>query len=257
MTTGEKLAKLRREKRYTQEQLAEQLGVSRQAISRWESDMAFPETEKLIRLSDLYGCTVDYMLKENVPISGEKPAAFTLPFSLRDFYVEYKSPKTFRGIPLVHVNWGLGRTAKGIVAIGVRAKGCLALGIFSMGILSFGVFSFGLLALGAFCLVLLACGAVAAGGLACGAIAVGLFSLGAVSVGLFANGALAVGRYAAVGDRAYAMVAVGKTRAVGNIFQYAGAAVPWEQASRAMDRCVPWWLSWLKDLMALCMRLMV
>ena len=53
MTTGEKLAALRRKKNITQEQLAEILHVSRQSVSRWEMDAAFPETEKLIRLSRL------------------------------------------------------------------------------------------------------------------------------------------------------------------------------------------------------------
>lgn len=48
MTTGEKISKLRRENNYTQEQLAELLGVSRQAISKWESSLAYPETDKLI-----------------------------------------------------------------------------------------------------------------------------------------------------------------------------------------------------------------
>lgn len=71
MTTGEKLSKLRREHGYTQEQLAEVIGVSRQAVSRWESDTAFPETDKLIRLSSMYGCSVDYLLmdkEESIPV---------------------------------------------------------------------------------------------------------------------------------------------------------------------------------------------
>lgn len=62
MTTGEKLAACRREKNWTQEQLAEYLQVSRQSVSRWEMDAAFPETEKLIRLSRLFGCSIDYLL---------------------------------------------------------------------------------------------------------------------------------------------------------------------------------------------------
>lgn len=66
MTTGEKLAKLRREHNYTQEQLSEIIGVSRQSISKWESDGAFPETEKLIQLSRLYKCSIDYLLKEEI-----------------------------------------------------------------------------------------------------------------------------------------------------------------------------------------------
>lgn len=63
MTTGQKLAALRRKGGITQEQIAESLGVSRQAVSRWEMDAAFPETEKLIRLSRILGCSVDFLLK--------------------------------------------------------------------------------------------------------------------------------------------------------------------------------------------------
>lgn len=53
MTLGEKLAKLRREHNYTQEEFAEILNVSRQAVSKWESDIAYPETDKLIRIGEL------------------------------------------------------------------------------------------------------------------------------------------------------------------------------------------------------------
>lgn len=44
MTTGEKIAALRKKNNMTQEQLAEVLGVARQSVSRWEMDVAFPET---------------------------------------------------------------------------------------------------------------------------------------------------------------------------------------------------------------------
>lgn len=64
MTTGEKLATLRKKKNLTQEQLAEILNVSRQSVSRWEMDVAFPETEKLIKLSKLLDCSIDYLLNE-------------------------------------------------------------------------------------------------------------------------------------------------------------------------------------------------
>lgn len=62
MTTGEKLQKLRKDNNYTQEELADIMNVSRQSVSKWESDVAFPETEKLIALSKLYHCTIDYLL---------------------------------------------------------------------------------------------------------------------------------------------------------------------------------------------------
>ena len=69
MTTGEKLSKLRKEHNYTQEKLAEILGVSRQAISKWESDGAFPETDKLILLAKLYDCSIDYLIRNDERIT--------------------------------------------------------------------------------------------------------------------------------------------------------------------------------------------
>lgn len=64
MTLGDKLSKLRKENNYTQEQLADVLGVSRQAISKWESNITYPETDKLVRMSKLFHCTTDYLLLE-------------------------------------------------------------------------------------------------------------------------------------------------------------------------------------------------
>lgn len=55
LALGKKLSRLRKENNYTQEQLAEILGVSRQSISKWESDISYPETDKLIHLSNLFG----------------------------------------------------------------------------------------------------------------------------------------------------------------------------------------------------------
>ena len=62
MTFGDKLAKLRKQKNLTQEQLADILGVSRQSVSKWESDISYPETEKLISLARLFKCSTDYLL---------------------------------------------------------------------------------------------------------------------------------------------------------------------------------------------------
>ena len=78
MTLGEKIAKQRKELNYTQEQLADLLGVSRQSISKWESDLAYPETDKLIELGKLFDCSMDYLLKEEVvEKSGASAAGFT------------------------------------------------------------------------------------------------------------------------------------------------------------------------------------
>lgn len=73
MTTGEKLSALRKNKGLTQEQLAELLNVSRQSVSRWEMDIAFPETEKLIKLSRLLNCSIDFLLNNDLQKQEVKP----------------------------------------------------------------------------------------------------------------------------------------------------------------------------------------
>ena len=78
MTLGEKIARQRKELNYTQEQLSDILGVSRQSISKWESDIAYPETDKLIELGKLFDCSMDYLLKEEVT---EKSGAQTSDFT--------------------------------------------------------------------------------------------------------------------------------------------------------------------------------
>ena len=65
MSLGSKLAEERRKNNLTQEQLAERLGVSRQAVSRWESDAAYPETDKIVRMAALLGVSCDYLLRED------------------------------------------------------------------------------------------------------------------------------------------------------------------------------------------------
>ena len=64
MELKEKLVALRKEKGLTQLAVAERLGVSRQAISRWESGMALPSTDNLKCLGALYGVPVDYLINE-------------------------------------------------------------------------------------------------------------------------------------------------------------------------------------------------
>ena len=66
MTTGEKLALLREKKGITQEKLSEIINVSRQSVSRWETDISFPETDKLIKLSKLFECSIYFLLNEDI-----------------------------------------------------------------------------------------------------------------------------------------------------------------------------------------------
>ena len=67
MTFGEKLQALRKARGWSQEELAEQLGVSRQAVSKWETDAGLPDLERLIALSRLYHITLDELVKGESP----------------------------------------------------------------------------------------------------------------------------------------------------------------------------------------------
>ena len=64
MTLGQKLKTLLKEKNMTQEELAEQLDVSRQAVGKWVNDKGIPEVTKLIQISNMFGVSLDYLLKE-------------------------------------------------------------------------------------------------------------------------------------------------------------------------------------------------
>lgn len=68
MNFGEKILKLRKEKGLSQEALAEQIGTTRQAISKWENNQGFPETEKLLQLSNIFEVSTDFLLKEDKSI---------------------------------------------------------------------------------------------------------------------------------------------------------------------------------------------
>lgn len=76
---SEKIYTLRRARGLSQEQLAEALGVSRQAVSKWEGGQAVPELEKLLALSDFFGVTVDELVREGAPSSGKEETSEPFP----------------------------------------------------------------------------------------------------------------------------------------------------------------------------------
>ena len=73
MTMGEKILNMRKARGWNQEELAERIGVTRQAVSRWESDSAKPDADKIIAICDLFGVSADYLLRDQY--SGEGSAA--------------------------------------------------------------------------------------------------------------------------------------------------------------------------------------
>lgn len=253
MTLGEKLFKLRRENNYTQEQLAGILGVSRQSISKWEQNAAFPETDKLIRLSELYDCSLDYLLRDKEP-TAEKDIRVRAVSGT--FCYEKKSSRSAFGLPLWHINIGWGRTATGIFAFGLKAKGVVAVGVLALGLVSAGCVSVGALAVGTVALGILAAGSVAVGVIAAGAVCLGLVAAGALANGWFAAGALALGKYFAAGDHAVGQIALGQSAADGSLFERVGALAELTAAERAriaalLDQSVPAWLAWAKSLILL------
>ena len=66
MSLGKNIQHLRKQKKITQEQLAEIMSVSRQTISRWEADEIIPELNKLVALSDEFSCKLDTLVKEDM-----------------------------------------------------------------------------------------------------------------------------------------------------------------------------------------------
>lgn len=62
MNIAERLQDLRKKAGYSQEQVAEQLGLSRQAVSKWESGQGKPEIDNIVKLMELYGVSADYIL---------------------------------------------------------------------------------------------------------------------------------------------------------------------------------------------------
>ena len=221
-TFSEKLQELRRREGLSQEQLADQLGVTRQSVSKWESGAASPELSKLIALSDLFGISIDYLVKDRL----EEPERFTpdpppSTAKLEEQVEEisrffrswtWESQAKLFGLPLVSVCFCFyphmlrcRRTARGIIAIGNIAVGVVALGAFSVGVFSLGALSVGALALGALAFGLAALGPVAIGLLAFGPVAVGLWYAGGVAA---LGGKIAVG-VAALGETAIGYDAAG------------------------------------------------
>ncbi|MDE7192701.1 MAG: helix-turn-helix transcriptional regulator [Oscillospiraceae bacterium] len=220
MTFSEKLMQLRRQKGWSQEELGERLDVTRQTVSKWELGSTTPEMEKLIAMSELFGVSIDELVKnsgiESFPAEEAEKISETKPRMVR--LGEWKSKRTWRGMPIVHIN--ARGAAKGVIAIGLAAKGIVAIGLASIGVLSLGVVTAGVLAFGGLAAVGIgASGGLAAGVFACGGCAAGFFALGGVATGWNVFGGVAAGKYAfgglamgdiAVGGSASGIIAIGK-----------------------------------------------
>lgn len=71
MSLGTNISYLRKQKKITQEQFAEKMNVTRQTVSRWESDEITPELSKLVDMSELFACKLDALVKEELSVQKE------------------------------------------------------------------------------------------------------------------------------------------------------------------------------------------
>jgi len=119
--------------------------------------------------------------------------------------IEYRSAGTLLGLPLIHVDLGQGRVAKGWLAIGDKAVGFIACGGLAAGVVSVGGFSIGVLSIGGLAAGVLSIAGAAVGVWAIGGIAIGYVAIGGCAIAwLAANGGLAVAHEIAVGGAAIA-----------------------------------------------------
>ena len=128
MNIADRIQHLRKSKGISQEELAEQIGVSRQAVSKWESRQSLPDIEKCILLSDYFDVTTDYLLKGTEPetdIPDKKPDADARIFAT------VGSVLNFIGLVVSVVIWIEKQTAVSVaVGLIIMAIGCM---IFAIG----------------------------------------------------------------------------------------------------------------------------
>lgn len=88
MILSEKIMTLRKQNGWSQEELADKLGISRQSVSKWESTASIPDLDKIIKLSEIFGVSTDYLLKDEIdeiiwsesgdPVEKEKARSISL-----------------------------------------------------------------------------------------------------------------------------------------------------------------------------------
>ena len=95
MIMADKIIQLRKQFGWSQENLADTLGVSRQSVSKWESGNSIPDLNKILKMAEIFGVTTDYLLKDDiiaVETSGSDSDPHVVKLSMEDVnaYVETK-----------------------------------------------------------------------------------------------------------------------------------------------------------------------
>lgn len=112
MTFADNLVRLRREKGFSQEQLADLMDVSRQAVSKWEAGQTMPDLPKLVALADLFGTSLDALVRPEAVVETKPGGTVQVVTAGQTVCVpagatvnvvpgyEYKSKHTLLGLPL-------------------------------------------------------------------------------------------------------------------------------------------------------------
>lgn len=106
MNIGEKIFKLRKEKGLSQESLAEQIGTTRQAVSKWENNQGFPETEKLLQLSNIFEVSTDFLLKDEKLVKDNDEKGYYVSMEMAKGYIANEK-RVSRYIGIGFMFWAL------------------------------------------------------------------------------------------------------------------------------------------------------
>lgn len=252
MEFQERLFELRRQAGLSQEDLANILDVTRQAVQKWESGASRPDMDNLVALAEHFHVSLDYLLLGRAMASPAPEAAVVEIHNHYDrWHYEYKSKRAFLGLPLVHINMGPGlRRAKGIIAIGNMAVGLVAVGGMSVGLASLGGVSLGLLlALGGAAVGCCSLGGLAFGLLAWGGLSCGLLSYGGIACGMYAAGGVAKAFKVAIGGIASAPLAIGTAADGARTFTFPLSAGELAAAREAIAEAAPRWVCKILQMM--------
>lgn len=131
MNIAERIQKLRKAKGISQEELADVVGVSRQAVSKWESEQSLPDIDKIIALCEYFNVSTDYLLLGEKSWTGEEPHIPLNPLTL----VAFTTAMNFLGLIVAVITWNQWQTPLCLgVGLILMVFGCMVFGMGCAGL---------------------------------------------------------------------------------------------------------------------------
>lgn len=136
MKLQDKIIKLRKEKGWSQEDLAEKLYVSRQAISRWENGSALPDAQNVLQISKLFNVTTDFLLNDDYESDYDVPVVQTATSETKELFTKKKKAHLIAAIAFIiaAVCWLIGAIINFINADEISNIACQILFCFAFGL---------------------------------------------------------------------------------------------------------------------------